>query len=171
MNEVLTFGRRLNACESKTIAGLATGSGGMRGGVVINTRAVTTEAARTARAAVRRVARERPGVSIVVTGCAATLDPAAWAALPGVTRVVPNATKLDPASWDGASVLVALGQSSARTVARPRPGRPGIVIGADLIAGFPTETDAAFERTLAFVSEAALAHVRVRAASAFGLVV
>ena len=167
MNEVLTFGRRLNACESKIIAGLAAGSGGMRGGVVINTRAAATEAARTARAAVRRVARERPGVSIVVTGCAATLDPAAWAALPGVTRVVPNATKLDLASWDGASVPVAPGQSSARTVAR---ARPGIAIGADLIAGFPTETDAAFERTLAFVSEAALAHVRIRAASAFGLV-
>ena len=44
-------------------------------------------------------ARERPGARIVVTGCAAQIDPAAWAALPGVARVLGNADKLRPESW------------------------------------------------------------------------
>ena len=98
MTHVLNFGCRLNACESETIAGL---TAGLRGTVVVNTCAVTAEAERTARAAIRRVVREQPGVSVVVTGCAATLAPATWAALPGVSRVVPNGSKLDPSSWGG----------------------------------------------------------------------
>ena len=98
MTHVLNFGCRLNACESETIAGL---TAGLRGTVVVNTCAVTAEAERTARAAIRRVVREQPGVSVVVTGCAATLAPATWAALPGVSRVVPNGSKLDASSWGG----------------------------------------------------------------------
>ena len=98
MTHVLNFGCRLNACESETIAGL---TAGLRSTVVVNTCAVTAEAERTARAAIRRVVREQPGVSVVVTGCAATLAPATWAALPGVSRVVPNGLKLDPSSWGG----------------------------------------------------------------------
>ena len=98
MTHVLNFGCRLNACESETIAGL---TARLRSTVVVNTCAVTAEAERTARAAIRRVVREQPGVSVVVTGCAATLAPATWAALPGVSRVVPNGLKLDPSSWGG----------------------------------------------------------------------
>ena len=67
--------------------------------VVVNTCAVTAEAERQARQAIRRTVRERPGAPIVVTGCAAQLDPARWARLPGVTRVLGNADKLRPASW------------------------------------------------------------------------
>ncbi len=67
--------------------------------IVINTCAVTAEAERQARQAIRRAARERPGASIVVTGCAAQLNPARWAALPGVARVLGNADKLRAASW------------------------------------------------------------------------
>ena len=60
---------------------------------------MTAEAERQARQAIRRAARERPGARIVVTGCAAQIDPAAWAALPGVDRVLGNADKLRPESW------------------------------------------------------------------------
>ncbi len=67
--------------------------------VVINTCAVTAEAERQGRAAVRRAHRDRPDARIVVTGCAAQIDPAAWAALPGVERVLGNLDKLLPASW------------------------------------------------------------------------
>lgn len=95
MSVVLNFGCRLNACESDAIRGMAVGGGG----TIVNTCAVTGEAERTARAAIRRLAREQPGAAITVTGCAATLDPAAWAALPGVTRVVPNAAKLEQSTW------------------------------------------------------------------------
>jgi threonylcarbamoyladenosine tRNA methylthiotransferase MtaB len=93
--ELLTFGCRLNLAESETIAALAAGSGA----IIVNTCAVTAEAEAQARQAIRKAARENPGRPILVTGCAATIAPEAWAALPGVVRVVPNAAKLDPASW------------------------------------------------------------------------
>jgi threonylcarbamoyladenosine tRNA methylthiotransferase MtaB len=67
--------------------------------VIVNTCAVTAEAERQARQAIRRAARERPGARIVVTGCAAQIDPAAWAKLPGVDRVLGNEDKLKPQSW------------------------------------------------------------------------
>jgi threonylcarbamoyladenosine tRNA methylthiotransferase MtaB len=67
--------------------------------VVINTCAVTAEAERQARQAIRRAHRERPGARIVVTGCAAQIAPENWAALPGVNRVLGNAEKLEAQHW------------------------------------------------------------------------
>ena len=96
---VLTFGCRLNAAESDAVAALAA-----PGTTVVNTCAVTLEAERQARQAIRRHARAHPGVPVVVTGCAATIDPARWAALPGVNRVVSNDDKLRPETW-GAAVV------------------------------------------------------------------
>ena len=95
---VLTFGCRLNAYESQVIRGLADGTTGPEV-IVVNTCAVTGEAERQARQAIRRAHRENPGVEIVVTGCAAQVAPAAWAALPGVARVLGNSEKLRPESW------------------------------------------------------------------------
>jgi threonylcarbamoyladenosine tRNA methylthiotransferase MtaB len=94
--EILTFGCRLNAYESEVIRGHAAA---LSDTVIVNTCAVTAEAERQARQAIRRAARERPGARIVVTGCAAQIDPAAWAKLPGVDRVLGNADKLRPESW------------------------------------------------------------------------
>ena len=94
--EILTFGCRLNAYESEAMRALASG---VENTVVVNTCAVTAEAERQARQTIRRLAREKPGVDIVVTGCAAQIDPASWAALPGVTRVLGNEDKLKPESW------------------------------------------------------------------------
>ena len=94
--EVITFGCRLNIVESEAIRALL-GSGADT--VVVNTCAVTAEAERQARQAIRRAARERPGAEIVATGCAVQLDPARWAALPGVSRVLGNADKLHPRAW------------------------------------------------------------------------
>ena len=71
--ELLTFGCRLNAYESEVMRGLAADQDGV---VIVNTCAVTGEAERQARQAIRRVARERPDARIVVTGCAAQIDPA-----------------------------------------------------------------------------------------------
>ena len=96
--EVLTFGCRLNAYESEVMRGHAQAAG-MADAIIVNTCAVTAEAERQARQAVRRIARERPGARIVVTGCAAQIDPAAWAELPNVDRVLGNEDKLKPASW------------------------------------------------------------------------
>ena len=94
--EVQTFGCRLNAYESEVIRTHAAGQSDL---VVINTCAVTAEAERGCRAAVRRAHRDRPDARIVVTGCAAQINPAAWAALPGVHRVLGNPDKLRPGSW------------------------------------------------------------------------
>lgn len=74
-------------------------SGGLRHALIVNTCAVTAEAEAQARQAIRRAAREEPDRPIIVTGCAATLAPAVWGALPGVVRVLGNAEKLQPDSW------------------------------------------------------------------------
>jgi threonylcarbamoyladenosine tRNA methylthiotransferase MtaB len=94
--EVLTFGCRLNAYESEMMRGH---TARLTDTIIVNTCAVTAEAERQARQAIRRAARERPGAHIVVTGCAAQIDPAAWARLPGVERVLGNEDKLKPESW------------------------------------------------------------------------
>ena len=94
--ELITFGCRLNIVESEAIRALLDRDTDT---VVINTCAVTAEAERQGRQAVRRASRERPGAAIVATGCAVQLDPARWAAMPGVTRVLGNADKLQARSW------------------------------------------------------------------------
>ncbi|KQR84061.1 MiaB/RimO family radical SAM methylthiotransferase [Sphingomonas sp. Leaf343] len=95
--EVVSLGCRLNIAESETIRTLVA----HRDTVVVNSCAVTNEAVKQTRAAIRRAHRDRPGAQIVVTGCAATIDPAGFAAMPEVTRVVANDIKLRPESWGG----------------------------------------------------------------------
>jgi threonylcarbamoyladenosine tRNA methylthiotransferase MtaB len=102
--DVLTFGCRLNACESEAIrrnaaAAGAAGVAGLAGIVVVNTCAVTAEAERQARQAIRRVKRERPETRIVVTGCAAQTNPKSFAAMAEVDRVIGNDAKLRPEAW------------------------------------------------------------------------
>jgi threonylcarbamoyladenosine tRNA methylthiotransferase MtaB len=97
MPDVVTLGCRLNIAESETIRALA----GDRDMVVVNSCGVTNEAMRQTRAAVRRARRDRPAAEIVVTGCASDMDRAAFAAMPEVDRIVPNAAKLLPATWGG----------------------------------------------------------------------
>lgn len=95
---ILTFGCRLNAYESEVIRGHMK-AGDQKNLVVVNSCAVTAEAERQVRQAIRKAHRESPEAEIVVTGCAAQIDPARYAALPGVTRVLGNAEKLRPESW------------------------------------------------------------------------
>ena len=94
--EVLTFGCRLNAYESEVMRDHASA---LTDTIIVNTCAVTGEAERQARQAIRKLARERPDARIVVTGCAAQIDPAKWSALPNVDRVLGNEDKLKPESW------------------------------------------------------------------------
>jgi threonylcarbamoyladenosine tRNA methylthiotransferase MtaB len=80
---------------------------GERDTVVVNSCAVTNAAVSETRAAIRRARRDRPGAEIVVTGCAAQIDPAGFAAMPEVDRVIGNAEKLSSQAWEAsASVLV-----------------------------------------------------------------
>lgn len=94
--EILNFGCRLNAYEGEVMRGHAAA---LTNTIVVNTCAVTAEAERQARQAIRRAHRENPTAQIVVTGCAAQIDPAAWGAMDGVARVLGNEDKLKPESW------------------------------------------------------------------------
>lgn len=95
---VITLGCRLNAYESEVMAQQADAAG-VAATIVINTCAVTAEAVRQARQAIRRARRDEPGARIVVTGCAAQIEPSAFAAMPEVDHVVGNGAKTDPAIW------------------------------------------------------------------------
>ena len=92
---VVTFGCRLNAYESEAIRQQAA-KDGLTDAVVFNTCAVTGEAVRQARQAIRKARRERPGARLIVTGCAAQIDPAAFATMPEVDLVLGNAEKAAP---------------------------------------------------------------------------
>ena len=92
---VISLGCRLNLAESETIRALLSD----RDTVVINSCAVTNEAVKQTRQAIRRARRERPGAELVVTGCAAQIDPQAFAAMPEVDRVIGNAEKLRADAW------------------------------------------------------------------------
>lgn len=93
--EVITLGCRLNAAESAAIRALAAGESDL---VVVNSCAVTNEAVRQTRQAIRKAKRLRPEARVVVTGCAAQVDPESFAAMPEVSAVVGNARKLDPSA-------------------------------------------------------------------------
>src|SRR5262249_33012334 len=91
--DVITFGCRLNAYESEAIK-LRVREAQLRDAVVVNTCAVTAEAVRQSRQAIRKLRRERPGARIIVTGCAAQTEPDTYAAMAEVDAVLGNAEKL-----------------------------------------------------------------------------
>ena len=90
--EVVTFGCRLNAYESEVIRQTAA-KDGLSDAIIFNTCAVTGEAVRQARQAIRKARRERPGARLIVTGCAAQIDPDAFAAMGEIDLVLGNGEK------------------------------------------------------------------------------
>lgn len=90
--DIVTFGCRLNAYESEVIRTRAA-EDGLSNAIVFNTCAVTNEAVRQARQAIRKARRENPDARLIVTGCAAQIDPAAFAAMAEVDLVLGNAEK------------------------------------------------------------------------------
>jgi len=102
--ETITLGCRLNFAEAETIARSAPPG---EDWIVVNSCAVTNEAVRQTRQAIRRAHRDRPNASILVTGCAAELQPASFEALPGVSRVVGNTNKIKV--FDGTDVMAPRG--------------------------------------------------------------
>jgi len=96
--EIVTFGCRLNAFESKIIRDHVRGAG-LTDTIVFNTCTVTAEAERQARQAIRKARRKRPDARIIVTGCAAQIDPLRFAAMEEVDQVLGNAEKLRAESY------------------------------------------------------------------------
>ncbi|MBK5265090.1 MAG: tRNA (N(6)-L-threonylcarbamoyladenosine(37)-C(2))-methylthiotransferase MtaB [Alphaproteobacteria bacterium] len=94
--QIITLGCRLNIAESETMRALASHEDDL---VIVNSCAVTNEAVRQTRQAIRRAKRARPDARILVTGCAAQTDPAMFAAMPEVDRVVGNREKFEAKSF------------------------------------------------------------------------
>ena len=95
--EVISLGCRLNLSESEELRALLASEDAL---VVINSCAVTAEAVRQTRQAIRRARRERPDARLLVTGCAAEVERAALSAMPEVDGLIANTVKLDPRAWN-----------------------------------------------------------------------
>ncbi|MDD8023236.1 MAG: tRNA (N(6)-L-threonylcarbamoyladenosine(37)-C(2))-methylthiotransferase MtaB [Paracoccaceae bacterium] len=95
-----TLGCRLNAYETEAMKELSA-QAGIENAVVVNTCAVTAEAVRKAKQEIRRLSRENPGATIIVTGCAAQTEPETFAAMPEVARVIGNHEKMQAETWAG----------------------------------------------------------------------
>ncbi|MGD0143871.1 MAG: tRNA (N(6)-L-threonylcarbamoyladenosine(37)-C(2))-methylthiotransferase MtaB [Rhizomicrobium sp.] len=106
MTEIVTFGCRLNAYESEAIRARAA-EAGLSDAIVFNTCAVTGEAVRQSRQAIRKARRANPRAKIIVTGCAAQTEPETYAAMAEVDLVLGNAEKLDASSYADFGVAAA----------------------------------------------------------------
>jgi threonylcarbamoyladenosine tRNA methylthiotransferase MtaB len=94
MTEIVTFGCRLNAYESEAVRARA-GEAGLSNAIIFNTCAVTAEAVRQSRQAIRKARRDNPASKIIVTGCAAQTEPQTYVEMQEVDLVLGNAEKLD----------------------------------------------------------------------------
>ncbi|KQM77434.1 2-methylthioadenine synthase [Sphingomonas sp. Leaf22] len=126
---IITLGCRLNIAESDAIRGLLVD----RDVTVVNSCAVTNDAVAATRRAIRRARRDRPTGALIVTGCAAQIDPTSFAAMPEVDRVIGNSDKLNPAAWGSNDPIV------VRDIARVLDTAP------QLAGGFEGQTRAFVE--------------------------
>ncbi len=97
-----TLGCRLNAYETEAMKALSA-EAGIGNAVVVNTCAVTAEAVRKARQEIRRLRRENPDATLIVTGCAAQTEPDTFASMQEVDRVIGNSEKMSPETWNSLS--------------------------------------------------------------------
>jgi threonylcarbamoyladenosine tRNA methylthiotransferase MtaB len=109
--EVITLGCRLNAAESEAMRQLAAGEDDL---IIVNSCAVTNEAVRQTRQAVRKAKRARPDARVVVTGCAAQIEPERFAAMPEVTRVIGNREKFDISAFLSSPAVAGEGDRAQR---------------------------------------------------------
>jgi threonylcarbamoyladenosine tRNA methylthiotransferase MtaB len=121
--DILTFGCRLNAYESEVMRGLAR-EAGLEDAVIVNTCAVTAEAERQARQAIRKARRARPHARIIVTGCAAQISPAAYAGMAEVDQVLGNEEKLSARAYGTGQARILV-----EDIAQARETAPHLVDG------------------------------------------
>ena len=94
-----TLGCRLNAYESEAMKDLAQ-TAGLKNAHIVNTCAVTAEAVRKSKQEIRKIRRANPDVQIIVTGCAAQIDPDSFAQMTEVNAVIGNTEKMQPDTWN-----------------------------------------------------------------------
>ena len=124
--EVVTFGCRLNIVEGEAMRRQAQAAG-ITDMAIVNSCAVTSEATRQARQAIRRLRRERPDRAVIVTGCAAQIEPERFAEMPETARIIGNAEKMRAATW------TALARSNSLAAAADGPASDKIAVG-DIMA-------------------------------------
>lgn len=117
--EVHSLGCRLNLAESERMRAMLGNAGDL---VVINSCAVTAEAVRQTRQAIRRARKARPNARLLVTGCAAEIERDAIAAMPEVDGLIPNATKLDPRVWNVPTMATARPRAYTRAFVQVQNG-------------------------------------------------
>lgn len=130
--ELITFGCRLNTYESEVMRSHASAAG-LDDAIIINTCAVTKEAERQARQAIRKARRQNPDAKIIVTGCASQIDPDQFSKMPEVDKLIGNDLKLKAESWhdvDGTDRVLVNDIMSVKETA------------SHLIQGFETQTRA-----------------------------
>lgn len=110
--EVITLGCRLNLAESERIRAMLAGESNL---IVVNSCAVTSEAVRQTRQAIRRARRDRPDARLLVTGCAADIEREQFSAMPEVDGLIANNQKLDARAWNvpAAAPLIPSGHTRA----------------------------------------------------------
>ncbi|HWG81186.1 MAG TPA: tRNA (N(6)-L-threonylcarbamoyladenosine(37)-C(2))-methylthiotransferase MtaB [Stellaceae bacterium] len=118
--DILTFGCRLNAFESEVIRAEAAAAG-LDDAVIVNTCAVTAEAERQARQAIRRARRARPDARLIVTGCAAQIRPHHYAAMPEIDQVLGNEAKLRRDSYAAGTPRVLVSDIGTAPMQGPPP--------------------------------------------------
>lgn len=96
--QLITFGCRLNTYESEVMRGHAKAAG-LEDAIIFNTCAVTKEAERQARQAIRKARRKNPNAKIIVTGCASQISPQSYAEMPEIDQIIGNDLKLKPETW------------------------------------------------------------------------
>jgi len=119
--KMITLGCRLNAYESEVMAGHARDAG-LTDAVIVNTCAVTNEAVRQGRQTIRRAVRENKGSKVIVTGCAAQIEPKTYADMDGVSHVLGNAEKMAAESFTLKTKTNVSDIMKARTADKSRAG-------------------------------------------------
>jgi len=127
--KVITLGCRLNAYESDVMAGHARDAG-VENAIFVNTCAVTNEAVRQSRQAARKAKRENPDAKIIVTGCAAQINPAEFADMPEVDLVIGNEEKMHAASFDP-NTLFAGAKIKVNDIMSVRETAPQLISGGN----------------------------------------
>ncbi|WP_022693925.1 tRNA (N(6)-L-threonylcarbamoyladenosine(37)-C(2))-methylthiotransferase MtaB [Ponticaulis koreensis] len=128
--QIITHGCRLNSYESEVMRDHAEAAG-LSDAVIINTCAVTAEAVRQARQSIRRAHRDNPDAPIIVTGCAAQIDPTQFAEMPEVTRVIGNHEKMKAETFTSAHLMDAPEKVSVDDIMTVRETAGHLVDGLD----------------------------------------
>ena len=154
--QIITLGCRLNIAESEAIREMA---GGQDDLIVVNSCAVTAEAVRQTRQAIRRARRERPEARIMVTGCAAQTEPETFASMTEVDAVIGNREKLDPSHYSSSQRTLG-SQAQRRAPPNETPASAGVTAWGEMTEKVQVSDIMAVRDTAPHMASAFAEHAR-----------